>query len=107
MTRGRALGLAGSSGLTLLAALSGLRTDTAAAQTAGMTSFNASFESAALRSRLHFQVHLPASYATGSARYPVLYFLHGLPASASSYLHLNWVADALAQSGRDAILVTP
>jgi enterochelin esterase-like enzyme len=107
MTRGRALGVAGSSGLTLLAALSGLRTDTAAAQTAGMTSFDASFESVALRSRLHFQVHLPAGYASGSARYPVLYFLHGLPANASSYLHLNWVADALAQSGREAILVTP
>jgi enterochelin esterase-like enzyme len=114
MTRGRALGLAGSSGLTLLAAVGGLRTtggflgpSDAAAATASMTSFDASFESAALRSRLHFVVHLPASYATGSGRYPVLYFLHGLPGNASSYQHLNWVADALAQSGREAILVTP
>jgi enterochelin esterase-like enzyme len=33
--------------------------------------------------------------------------LHGLPASPTTYLHLNWVSDALAQTGREAILVAP
>ena len=29
---------------------------------------------------LHYEVYLPADYATSGLRYPVLYFLHGLPA---------------------------
>ena len=119
MTRGQALGLAGSRGLALFASLSGLpRTlgvlgpDSAlAAQTAdgapSRKALTASFQSQALRGRLHFVVHLPASYAGGSGRYPVVYFLHGLPASPTSYLHLTWVSEALAQTAREAILVAP
>jgi enterochelin esterase-like enzyme len=51
--------------------------------------------------------HLPAGYATSGIRYPVIYFLHGLPGNPTSYLHLDWVAEALVQSGRQAILVVP
>jgi enterochelin esterase-like enzyme len=38
-------------------------------------------------------------------RYPVIYFLHGLPASATAYLSLAWVERALEATGRPAILV--
>jgi enterochelin esterase-like enzyme len=115
MTRGRALGLAGSTGLALFASLGGLPKtlgllglDSALAAGVPATSTRAaSFQSHALRSRLHFAVHLPASYPGTSGRYPVVYFLHGLPASPTSYLHLSWVSDALAQTGREAILVVP
>src|ERR1700682_5947478 len=119
ITRRQALGLAGASGLAFTAAVSGLPKtlsalgpDSAlAADTADvdptMKTVAASFQSQALGSRFHFVVYLPASYARGSGRYPVVYFLHGLPASPSSYLHLDWVARALAQPGREAIIVAP
>jgi enterochelin esterase-like enzyme len=107
MTRGQALRLAGSSGLAFVAALSGLPGSAFAGGTRGTQERTASFESQALRSRLHFAVYVPASYAGGSGRYPVVYFLHGLPANPTSYLQLKWVSDALATTGREAILVTP
>jgi putative tributyrin esterase len=115
MTRGRALGLAGSSGLALFGALGRLPRglgvpgpDRALAEAApSRQAHAASFQSHALGSRLHFVVYMPASYAGGSGRYPVVYFLHGLPASPTSYLHLTWVSEALAQTAREAILVIP
>src|SRR5262249_53468600 len=58
-------------------------------------------------SQLHFLVHLPAGYETSGLRYPVLYFLHGLPAGPESYKNVAWVADALDDTGRNAILVVP
>jgi enterochelin esterase-like enzyme len=66
-----------------------------------------SFRSAALDSRLHYLIHLPAGYETSGLRYPVLYFLHGLPAGPESYRGVAWVADALDDTGRQAILVVP
>jgi enterochelin esterase-like enzyme len=74
---------------------------------AGTTSVASTIRSRALGGRLRFVVHLPASYSLDARRYPVVYFLHGLPASPSSYLHLDWVARALAQPGREAIIVAP
>ncbi len=56
---------------------------------------------------MHYFVHLPAGYATSGLRYPVIYFLHGLPADATAYQSLTWVATALDQTGRQAILVVP
>jgi S-formylglutathione hydrolase FrmB len=67
----------------------------------------ASFESEALASPFHFAVYLPPGYATSGKRYPVVYFLHGLPAGPTSYLQLGWVARALDSTGRGAILVVP
>jgi putative tributyrin esterase len=116
MTRRQALGLAGTSGLALTAALSGLpralsvigpESAVAADAKPSMNARTASFRSQALGDRFHFVVYLPAHYARGSSRYPVVYFLHGLPASPTSYLHLEWVSESLAQTGRDAILVIP
>jgi S-formylglutathione hydrolase FrmB len=65
------------------------------------------FHSAALAGRLHFEVYLPADYATTSRRYPVVYFLHGLPSGANAYQGVGFVEQALDQVGKSAILVAP
>ena len=63
--------------------------------------------SVALGGRVHARVILPAGYDDASRRrYPVVYFLHGLPGSSSSYQGNDWLLDALAQAG-PAILVIP
>ena len=71
------------------------------------TALDITFHSAALRSTMHALVVLPAGYSTSTRRYPVVYFLHGLPATAISYSGLHWVAGALAETGKPAILVAP
>ena len=63
--------------------------------------------SPALDGRLGIEIYLPPSYAHGSRRYPVVYFLHGLPAASTAYRGSRFLADALAQTGRDAIVVAP
>jgi enterochelin esterase-like enzyme len=62
--------------------------------------------SVALAGRVHALVVLPAGYATSRTRYPVVYFLHGLPATSLTYRANRWLAQALAQAG-SAILVEP
>ena len=74
---------------------------------AAAKTFTTSFSSAALDGRLHFLVSLPAGYATSGLRYPVVYFLHGLPAAPTSYESFSWVAAALDRTGLPAILVVP
>jgi S-formylglutathione hydrolase FrmB len=66
-----------------------------------------SFASSALRAPVHFLIYLPPGYATGTMRYPVVYFLHGLPAGPASYGSVAWVAGAVDESGRQAIVVIP
>src|SRR5439155_1083795 len=63
-----------------------------------------SFVSHALKGRLAVAVYLPVGYGRDGRRYPVVYFLHGLPAAASAYRGAAFVAQALR--GR-AILVAP
>ena len=63
--------------------------------------------SAAVKGRLRLAVYLPEGYASGGARYPVIYFLHGLPAASSSYREADFLARALDRSGRRAIIVAP
>jgi enterochelin esterase-like enzyme len=65
------------------------------------------FHSAALDGTLHFEVYLPADYATSTHRYPVIYFLHGLPSDATAYEGFGFVEAALDQAGPPAILVVP
>ena len=65
------------------------------------------FHSVALEGTLHFEVYLPAEYATTTRRYPVVYFLHGLPSGATAYQGLGFVEHALDEVGRAAILVVP
>jgi S-formylglutathione hydrolase FrmB len=71
------------------------------------TAVKESMASRGLESDLHFLVELPEGYSASGRRYPVVYFLHGLPATTSSYLQLGWVERALEQTSRQAILVVP
>ena len=66
-----------------------------------------SFPSRALAGRLPFSVYLPPGYAGGTRRYPVLYFLHGLPASASAHRDIAYVGRALEARQLQAIVVSP
>jgi S-formylglutathione hydrolase FrmB len=65
------------------------------------------FRSHALGRLLHYEVYLPADYKTSGRRYPVIYALHGLPASAQSYRGMAFVANALHSAGGEAIVVAP
>jgi enterochelin esterase-like enzyme len=63
--------------------------------------------SIALSGEVHARVILPASYDdVPRRRFPVIYFLHGLPADASTYRGNTWLANAMAKVG-PAILVLP
>jgi enterochelin esterase-like enzyme len=63
--------------------------------------------SVALRGDLQAIVWLPDGYETSRARYPVVYFLHGLPADAKSFRGVGWLEEALDRVGEPAILVAP
>jgi S-formylglutathione hydrolase FrmB len=63
--------------------------------------------SRAVEGKLELAVYLPTGYAGDRKRYPVVYFLHGLPAAASSYRGADFLARALLASGRQAIIVAP
>jgi S-formylglutathione hydrolase FrmB len=66
-----------------------------------------SISSTALAGPVHARVVLPAGYDSHPhLRYPVIYFLHGLPATGTSYQGNDWLIDALASVGQ-AILVMP
>jgi len=63
--------------------------------------------SVALNGKVHALVILPAEYDDlPRSRFPVVYFLHGLPANAASYRGNAWLAKEMAQVG-PAILVLP
>ena len=90
--------------LALLAALVLVPT----AGSSGYQDLDLSFHSTAVAGDLRFAVVLPSDYATSGLRYPVVYFLHGLPASSSGYQgSVAIVERALAQTGRQAIVVAP
>jgi enterochelin esterase-like enzyme len=52
-------------------------------------------------------VYLPAAYDSSGRRYPVVYFLHGLPANPQSYTQNAFVAHALVSADEQAIVVAP
>lgn len=52
-------------------------------------------------------VYLPSGYVGGNARYPVIYFLHGLPATHTTYQTNGFVAGALPGGRQGAIVVAP
>ena len=54
---------------------------------------------------LRAAVVLPPGYATSGTRYPVIYFLHGLPAAPFSYRGVGFLERALARLRTPAILV--
>jgi enterochelin esterase-like enzyme len=64
-----------------------------------------SFHSKAVEGTLHYAAALPPGYDTSGKRYPVVYFLHGLPANDQAYKSIGGYADSLARSGLAAIVV--
>ena len=64
-----------------------------------------SFPSTAVKGTLHYAVALPPGYDDSGLRYPVVYFLHGLPAGPQAYRSIRGLADSLAGTGHDAIVV--
>jgi len=72
---------------------------------AGTRTLDTGYTSHALGGRLHYEVYLPPDYDSSGLRYPVVYFLHGLPASGTSYRSVRFVERALDATGLHAILV--
>jgi len=68
---------------------------------------DATFHSVALRGPAHATVVLPPGYDSSRKRYPVVYFLHGLPASPDAYRGVGWLERALAKLDDPPILVVP
>ena len=66
-----------------------------------------SMVSKALHGRLAFELYLPPGYAASTTRYPVIYFLHGLPASPYAFRGMSAFARALDDVGKPAIFVAP
>lgn len=66
-----------------------------------------SFASKGLQSRLSFAVYLPPGYDAGTMRYPVVYYLHGLPADSHAFTSFRYVVNALELAHRQAIVVAP
>ena len=64
-----------------------------------------SFHSNAVDGTLHYSIALPPGYDTSGKRYPVIYFLHGLPANDQAYKGIGGYADSLASTGHPAIVV--
>lgn len=66
------------------------------------------FRSQAIAGALSYRVFLPPGYYdSGDRRYPVVYFLHGLPSGPHGYRGAGFVASALARAGEPALLVSP
>jgi S-formylglutathione hydrolase FrmB len=66
-----------------------------------------SFASKALRGRLAVEIYLPPGYARSTARYPVVYFLHGLPASPYAFRGIAPFVRGPDVAGGEAIFVAP
>ncbi len=52
-------------------------------------------------------VYLPADYNPVGRRHRVIYFLQGLPAGPSDYRGYGYLAGAVSDAGRDALVVVP
>jgi enterochelin esterase-like enzyme len=88
-----------------LVAVAGGAGGTSAKHTLRGTVTIGAFESASLHGLDHYAVYLPPGYATSHARYPVVYFLHGLPASPNAYQSIGTIAQAVEATGHQAIVV--
>lgn len=66
-----------------------------------------SYRSTALRGSEHVAIYLPGRYRGSRQRYPVIYFLHGLPGDATGYkgARLSRLGRSVDRSGRQAIVV--
>jgi enterochelin esterase-like enzyme len=92
----------------LVGALLLLAAVTASARTAGSDrTSDIVVPAPSLGGELRAAVVLPPGYATSGKRYPVVYFLHGLPAAPFSYRGVGFLRTALRSIAGDAILVAP
>ncbi|HEY6526716.1 MAG TPA: alpha/beta fold hydrolase [Solirubrobacteraceae bacterium] len=96
----------GSAAAVVLASKRKPRARSAAAARSPARTLTAVCKSPALSGTIPARVYLPSGYASGR-RYPVVYFLHGLPAGPTSYQQNAFVASALASAGEKAIVVAP
>jgi enterochelin esterase-like enzyme len=96
----------GSAAAVVLASRGKPRPRSAAAAPSPARTLTVVCKSPSLNGTIPAQVYLPSGYASGR-RYPVVYFLHGLPAGPSSYQQNAFVASALASAGQKAIVVAP
>jgi len=94
--------------LLVLAAAAAVGTELAVGSGSGLkgTVREDAFHSKALEGQLRFAVYLPPGYTTGG-RYPVVYYLHGLPATGNAYLAFGFVPATLEQRGLRAIVIAP
>jgi S-formylglutathione hydrolase FrmB len=83
------------------------RDNVSAARSAPARTLSITCRSPALGGWLPAQVVLPAGYSPHRRRYPVVYFLHGLPASPTSYTKNAFVAQSLLSVRQPAIVVAP
>jgi predicted peptidase len=91
--------------LVVLAGVFALAASTATAASLRGTIAYEAFHSRALSGTVHYSVYLPADYATSRKRYPVVYYLHGLPASGTAYRSIGAIAAAVEASGHEAIVI--
>lgn len=94
-------------GLFVLACLLATFLLTARGASAAPRSLDVEFQSRAIGDNLHYVVYLPDGYDTSTTRYPVLYVLHGLPATGTGYRGMSFVQPALDRAGGAAIVVAP
>ncbi|HZU20047.1 MAG TPA: alpha/beta hydrolase-fold protein [Gaiellaceae bacterium] len=66
-----------------------------------------SFSSPGLEGRLSFDVYLPPGYDSSGLHYPVVYYLHGLPAGPRGFTTFGYVVTALESIHGNAIVVAP
>ena len=74
-------------------------------RSAGDTVEERSFFSAALQRQMPYEVVLPAGYAAGQQRYPVLYLLHGWQGDETNWVKLTHLVEAASRYA--LIIVTP
>src|SRR5581483_10813748 len=70
-------------------------------------SISLSCPSPSLGGALPALVYLPSGYKGSAKRYPVIYFLHGLPANPGTYETNGFVAASVTADRAAAIVVTP
>lgn len=94
--------------LLVLSAAAGAATELAVGSGPGLrgTIREDAFQSRAIEGQLRFAVYLPPGYGKGG-RYPVVYYLHGLPATGSAYHAFGLVPATLEQRALRAIVVAP
>jgi S-formylglutathione hydrolase FrmB len=91
--------------MALLPIQSGAQQTNPSPPRAGGTIERRSFFSAALQRQMRYEVVLPAAYASGQQRYPVLYLLHGWQGDETNWISLTHLVEVASRYA--LIIVTP